>query len=483
MTKFQLDLSQPPPLPETLEESHRVILGLWEVIAGLKARLDELEEQLNTGSDNSSSPPSQDSPKKRAERKRKPPTGRSKGAQPGHKKHERVLVPESEVDAISRYYPPGTCQCGGQVQVEGYRPHQVFDLPEVRYEVTEHRCYSGRCQRCGCSHAATLPDSVPRGQMGPGLIAWINLLNGRYHLTLRQIEDLLHEQWGLQFSLGAISQSQEKLNDWMVPVYNQIGEAVRRACVGYADETRHYRNRSVYWLWSLSTDHTAYFLIHYSRGKAAARELLGEFDGILITDRHGAYNDHDPEKHQYCWAHVIRNLEKIAQRQGRAGEDGQTLLRIARLVVRCAHRWKQSSYQSAHYRRRLDRFREWLQKELEQTALIHGKNKTGNTCRKLLQDYPKLWTFLAYPGVPLTNNAAERSLRQYVIWRKISFFSQSHRGTQYRAMILSLIETCKRLNINLYQTLRTICTQGLIEGDVTYRLPIPEPDPMLVATS
>jgi len=57
MSKFQLDPSHPPPLPEALEESHRVILGLWEVIAGLKARLDELEEQLNTGSDNSSVPP------------------------------------------------------------------------------------------------------------------------------------------------------------------------------------------------------------------------------------------------------------------------------------------------------------------------------------------------------------------------------------------------------------------------------------------
>ncbi len=81
---------------------------------------------------------------------------------------------------------------------------------------------------------------------------------------------------------------------------------------------------------------------------------------------------------------------------------------------------------------------------------------------------------MTHPGTPLTNNAAERSLRPYVIWRKISFFSQSHRGTQFRAMILSVIETCRRLNINLYQTLRTICTQGLFEEKVTYRLPVSE---------
>ncbi|XSG84913.1 MAG: DUF6444 domain-containing protein [Methylohalobius sp. ZOD2] len=86
MDDFKLDLTRPAPRPKTLEEAQQIIDGLWEVVGGLKARLDELEEQLQTGSDNSSRPPSQDSPKRRAERKRKRPTGRKKGAQPGHAK-------------------------------------------------------------------------------------------------------------------------------------------------------------------------------------------------------------------------------------------------------------------------------------------------------------------------------------------------------------------------------------------------------------
>ncbi|WP_425356673.1 DUF6444 domain-containing protein [methane-oxidizing endosymbiont of Gigantopelta aegis] len=79
MSKLPLDFTQPPPLPETLEESHQVILTLWEAIRQLQIWKEELEEQLNNGSDNSSAPPSQDSPKKRAERHRKTPTGRKKG--------------------------------------------------------------------------------------------------------------------------------------------------------------------------------------------------------------------------------------------------------------------------------------------------------------------------------------------------------------------------------------------------------------------
>ena len=436
---------------------------------------------MGTGSDNSSKPPSQDSPKQRAGRKRKQPTGRKKGAQVGHPKHERALVPEA--DEIRHYFPNGRCACGGTVEVSGYRPHQVFDLPEVRYEVVEHRCYEGRCCLCGQKHKGRLPSEVPLGQMGPGLVAWIGLLNGRYHLSLREVEALLEEQWGLKFSLGAISESQAPLQQWLGPVYRQIGEAVRRACVAHADETRHYRNRSVYWLWTLTTDEAAYFMTHYSRGKGAAQALLGDFQGILVTDRHGAYNDHPEAVHQYCWAHLIRNLERIAQRKGQAGRDGKRLLKIARMTVHCGKRWCQSHYQSDRYRRRLFWLKARFYRELEQAARRHGDSKTGRSCRKLLGDFPRFWTFLDHPGVPMTNNTAERALRPYVIWRKKSFFSQSHRGDCFRPMILSVIETCKRLKIGVYQTLRTICAQGMCDGKVTFRLPIPEPQALPAPSS
>jgi len=125
------------------------------------------------------------------------------------------------------------------------------------------------------------------------------------------------------------------------------------------------------------------------------------------------------------------------------------------------------------YRRRLERLRQHFQATLEEAAQRNGDTRTGHACRKLLGDSPRLWTFLKYDGVPMTNNAAERSLRPYVIWRKISFFTQSHRGNQYRPMMLSVIETCKRLQINAYQALRTICQQGLSAGQVSFRLPFP----------
>ncbi len=76
------------------------------------------------------------------------------------------------------------------------------------------------------------------------------------------------------------------------------------------------------------------------------------------------------------------------------------------------------------------------------------------------------------PAVDLTNNTAERALRPYVIWRKTSFFSQSERGDRFRARVMTVSESCRRLDICAYRVLRQVCEQGIRKEPITIRLPI-----------
>ncbi len=478
----------PPPLPDTLEDAHRIIIFLWDELRRLAAqiekqaaRIEELEEKLKCDASNSSTPPSRDRMKGRAEKEKRVGSGRKKGGQPGHGHNARTVLPETEMDAIERYYPEGRCGCGGQIQpdAEPCQRHQVFDLPEVRYSAIEYQRFGGCCDRCGVRAMGRLPDWVPAGQMGPGLLAWIALMSGHYRLSTRCIQSLLESQWGLSFSVGAISEAQEPVGAWLQPVHEQVGEAVRQAKVAHADETTHYREQKRYWLWVLCTAQMAYFMIHVSRGKKAARELLGSFVGVLLTDRHGGYNDYPARLRQLCWAHVIRNLEAIAGRKGEAGALGQWLVRVARLIIRLEHAWQRSAYRSPHYRRRLEALRQNFKAAVEQGAAQHAGQRTGNACQRLLQDEPMLWTFLDHPGLPLTNNTAERALRPYVVWRKTSFFSQSDRGDVFRARVLTVTETCQRLGISAYNVLRRVCEQGQRNEEITVRLPLP-PSPALL---
>lgn len=472
-----LDLKSPPPQPSSLEEAQVMIEALWGRLSEALERIEQLEEQLDTDSNNSSKPPSSDSPQKRANRRKKPRSSRSRGGQPGHAKHERALMPETQVDEVERFFPASGCGCGGVVWMspEPAVRHQVFDLPEVRFHVTEYQLYGGECPDCRRTVMASLPSWVPSGQMGPGLIGWISLLSGQFHLSTRQIQRFLQEQWRLRFSVGAISQAQGKVLDWLGPLYRQIGAYVRQAEVAHADETSHYRGTERRWLWCLGTTLAVYFVTHYSRGKAAARALLGEFSGVLVTDHYGGYNDYERTRRQLCWAHLIRRLERMARRRAQAGQIGQRLLLLARVVIRTDHRRRQGALPPCRYQRRMQRLRRAINALLERGEGCRTSKRTANQCRHLLKDEALYWTFLSDEHIPLTNNLAERSLRPYVIWRKLSFASQSFRGDQFRPLVLSVIETANKLNLSTSRLFREVCTSGLRGEPITTKLPLPDP--------
>jgi transposase len=64
--------------------------------------------------------------------------------------------------------------------------------------------------------------------------------------------------------------------------------------------------------------------------------------------------------------------------------------------------------------------------------------KTVRTCRKLLQVESALWTFVYHDSIEPTNNSAERALRSAVIWRNLSFGSQSSEGSKFVARMLTV---------------------------------------------
>jgi len=457
-----------PKRPATLDEAEQLIDTLWRLLQACR-------EQLELNSSNSSLPPSQDrlSGKAKDQRRRKP-SGKSRGAQPGHIAHTRELVPQAEVDHIERHWPNARCPCGGEIDIDPIpvARHQVFDLPEITYSVTEHQRFGGTCRCCHGLVTARLPPDIPNGQMGPGLIAWIALMSGYFRLSTRSIQRFLAMQWGLQFSTGAISEAQEPVAEWLEPVVDHIGETLRQAPVAHADETTHFRGSQRHWLWVLCTPQLAFFMVHASRGRQAARQLLENFIGILVTDRHGAYGIHPQSQRQLCWAHVIRNLERISGRKGDPGILGLWLVKFARIIVQLEHRWRKSGYRSEHLRRRLLAARDNFRIALEQGQQAHAGQRTGHACSALLRDEPLLWRFLETPGLDLTNNHAERALRPYVLWRKTSFFSQSERGDRFRAHVMTVSESCRRLDLCAYQLLRQVCDQGIRKQPVTVRLPI-----------
>ena len=175
------------------------------------------------------------------------------------------------------------------------------------------------------------------------------------------------------------------------------------------------------------------------------------FAGIVVSDRFPAYNHLPIEQRQLCWAHLIRDITAIAERQGASGEIGAESLALLHQLFAVWYRYKDGTIgwpalQHSCLPIRLA-FEATLQRVVDlgcERAERTPWAQTVRTCRQLLQRKEALWTFLETPGVEPTNNAAERVLRPAVIHRKISHGVQSRAGGLCRSRLLTVTATLRQ---------------------------------------
>jgi transposase len=169
-----------------------MIESLQATIDGLRLQVGELTAQLKQNSSNSSKPPSMDPPSAPATKPHKR-SGRKRGGQPGHQKHERKLVPPEKVtatQAVKPEYCRGCSHALGGDDPDPYR-HQVFEIPKVTPTVHEYQLHTLNCPWCGIRTQALVPDGVPVGQFGPRLQAMAAMASGAYRMSKRTVEEML----------------------------------------------------------------------------------------------------------------------------------------------------------------------------------------------------------------------------------------------------------------------------------------------------
>ena len=456
--------------PATLEQCHVVIAAQAVQISQLREQMNLLQERLKLDSRNSSKPPSSDGPASgnRAQRRA---SARKRGGQKGHPGAFRALLPEAEVDAVHECPPPATCACGGEVSAYG-KPvrHQVFDIPPVVVpEVQEYRLQGGVCLACGRAHRAAFPAGVPSGQIGPRALALIGVLGTRYHLTQFKIRNLLAQLMGVDFSVGAISQAHGKVAAALkAPLYAAM-DTLAHAPVVHMDETRYPREGSANWVWAAVQPKLAVYSLLPSRARYVIHNLIGQTpQGVIVSDRYAAYAYIDPSKRQVCWAHLLRDFNRIAQRQGLPGRIGRRLLGLGYLMFRWRERGMTSATQFEPLSRR-------IRQALQAGATQSQCTRTANTCANVLALWPALWGFINHPGVQPTNNAAEQALRSIVLKRKISGPTRSRRGEEFIAYGYSAHESCLRQGRDFISYMREAMIAWIDNTAAPSLVPVPLP--------
>jgi transposase len=253
----------------------------------------------------------------------------------------------------------------------------------------------------------------------------VTLLSSFGRLSQRIIAALLHDLFDLEISDGQISRLQRLGRTALHTGYEEIAVDVRGSAAVNIDETSWREDGRKAWLWTLVGRLGTLLAVRGSRSRATAVELLGEdFGGVVISDRYSAYSHLEDHVHQFCWAHLIRDFQSMIDRGGASAEVGARLQDAGRELI---HHWKrmrsreiQRATFGGHYRTLRDEIVDAL---LEGSQCDHVQ--TAETCRRLGNECSSLFVFAEHPGVPPTNNAAEESLRKSVIFRKLSFGTES----------------------------------------------------------
>lgn len=434
-------------------------------IAQLRNQIDKLEDRIaqlqgrppRTTPQNSSLPPSSQHPHAKPKRRKPPEAKRKPGGQHGHHRHQRALVPAHQCSDIIPCIPQSCRRCGGALVDNQREPirHQVTELPKIQPIITEYQLHRQFCPCCGITTCGQLPAGVPQGQCGPRLAALTGLLMVHFRQSKRRTAVFLEDLLNIPCSPAWTVKIQNCVSQAIKQPYEEARQQLSEQPQLFVDESPTKQTSAKAWLWVAVAGGFAVFGVFLSRKRDSLKQLIGDYSGILLNcDRAKMY--YDGKRLQWCWSHLKRDIQKlIDSSDGQVKRLGHDLLRQQKLLFQ---HWR--CYLSGELSwRKLRKETKPIRKEFEALLLrgqFSGNPRLTGMCKDLYAHRAWLWTFLDQQGVEPTNNAAERALRPAVIYRKLSFGTQSESGSRYLERMLTVSETCRMQQRSAFEYLTAV---------------------------
>jgi transposase len=317
---------------------------------------------------------------------------------------------------------------------------------------------------------ATLTDVIAKtlGRLGESLrghTAWTMVVVDFYHQdrddpeTQTRLAELADELFGARLSTGSVDAICQHASTALSVSYSALRDWILAQDAVHVDETGWRTAGDARALWTAATQGASIFEIAEHCNREQFNELIGDYAGIVVSDRWNGYAHLDPDRRQVCWSHIQRDFRRHSEglaEQKTFGEQGLELTRGAFAS------WR--AYQHEHHdRSRLNAEIAPIQTQLRR-LLEDASPKSQRTrwhrrfANNLLKIWPALWTFATIAGVEPTNNPAERALRSPVIHRKLSHGTRTDNGERFAERALTAAATCRQQRRSLYDFLTQLLT-------------------------
>jgi len=422
-------------LPMAKECERCAILAILEKrIEEQTKRIEELEKRL-LAYENAHTPPSRKGWRNHYPKREK--SGNKVGAPLGHVGATRPQPKPTETKALELSFCPDCKQeLGVPLRMERRVIEEIPNPQPLR--VIEFLVPHYRCKKCKKEVIASHPELPKEGRLGNNLQAQIVLAKQEDRLTSRKIAQQLNREYNLDLSSATILDVQERVAEQLEPDYKKIKIGIKKSKTANADETGSKLNGLKHWLWLFMSQTSVLFVFHKRRESKVVKEILGkEYQGVLTCDGLKAYK-RVIKIIQRCWAHLLRDAKFLAQKyEGQARVLYNSLCELFEKV-----KTKSIEFETA----------------VAQMRMFFGIAKSHKELRKiavLLENGLEDWfTCLRHEGIELTNNRAERQLREFVVQRKIYPTFRSEKGMETAQILMSVLATWKLQGKNPLQMLK-----------------------------
>jgi transposase len=362
-------------------------------------------------------------------------------------------------------------RCGGcgadlaDAVVVGVEARQVFDLPRLRLAVAEHRVQRRRCA-CGTTTAAFPEHARAAACYGPGLRALVCYLCVHQHLPVDRAAQLLADVLGAPVATGTLAAVVTEGARGLGGFLEVVRAGLAAAPVAHFDETGARVAGRLHWVHSASTAGLSLFSVHAKRGKVAmdAAGVLPGFGGVAVHDGWAPYWRYQDLTHALCGAHLLRELEGIAEEPGQGWAAGMgELLCDVKLV---ADRARVAGLQRVD-----DQARARLQGRYERLladgrvanppprAAGRSRGQRSPATRLLARldaHRDEVLRSLEDTRVPFDNNQGERDLRMVKLQQKISGCWRTVAGAEAFLAVRSYVATARKHGANPLIVLRQL---------------------------
>lgn len=411
---------------------------------------------------------------------------------PGHtrKKTGRKTLPE-ELPRVEQVHDiddaDKICECGCELTRIGEEVSEQLDIVPAKVQVIRNIRPKYACRNCEGieSDGPTVriapppPQMIPKSMASSGLLAVI--------LTAKFIDHLPFYRQEKQFNRLGIELSRTLMCRWAMqvasacqPLLNLLQDELLASDYLNIDETtvqvlkepgRDPTTKSYMWVFRRGDPHKQVLLYQYhpTRSGEVVRDFLADYQGYVQTDGYGGYDFLDYRQgvhHIGCLVHARRKFADIVKAQGKNAKPGSAYKAVAffkklyKIEKEC--RAEGLSPEKIYLRRQqeskplLDDFKKWLDKKKQH---VPPKSMLGKAVAYSLNQWHRLIGYLNDGRLAPDNNAAENSIRPFVIGRKNWMFSGTVEGAEASASLFSLIETAKANNVEPYSYLRHIFTE------------------------